>query len=122
VRLKYIAIFTVFLDVVSIPTGNAGGHIAHLGGAAFGFLFGYFSRSGKDITHFLEVFFNLFKAKPSYRIHKNITFKTKSDWDYNAQKNYDQQRIDEILDKIAQSGYDSLTKEEKEILFRSSNK
>lgn len=123
VKLKYIAIFTVALDILSIPSGNAGGHIAHLGGAAFGFLFGYQMRINKDITAFMDGVFHffqdLFKPKSKFKVHNN-PYKTKSDWEYNTRKNNDQKRIDEILDKIAQSGYDSLTKEEKDILFRSS--
>ncbi len=124
VKLKYIAIFTVVLDILSIPSGNAGGHIAHLGGAAFGFLFGYQIKTNKDITAFLngifQFFEDMFRPKPKFKIHNN-PYKTSNDWEYNARKNHDQKRMDEILDKIAQSGYDSLTKEEKDILFRSSN-
>ena len=124
VKLKYIAIFTIVLDVLSISGVNAGGHIAHLGGAAFGFLFGYQMRANKDITGFMDGFFrffqDLFKPRPKFKVHNN-PYKTRSDWEYNTRKNQDQKRMDEILDKIAQSGYDSLTKEEKDILFRSSN-
>jgi len=125
VKLKYIAIFTVVFDILSIPSGNAGGHIAHLGGAAFGFWFGYQMRTtNRDITEFLNKIFDFFKDafKPNqkFKVHNN-PYKTRSDWEYNARKNKDQKRIDEILDKVAQSGYDSLTKEEKNILFRSSN-
>ncbi|HIE15401.1 MAG TPA: rhomboid family intramembrane serine protease [Bacteroidales bacterium] len=123
VKLKYIAIFTVALDILSIPHGNAGGHIAHLGGAGLGFLFGYQMHMNKDITMFMDNLFrffnNLFKSSPKYKTY-NTTYKTRSNWEYNARKNANQKRIDEILDKVAQSGYDSLSKEEKEILFRSS--
>ncbi len=125
VKLKYVAIFTVVFDILSISSGNAGGHIAHLGGSVFGFWFGYQMRNtNRDITEFLNKVFDFFrdafKPKPKFKVHNN-SYKTRSDWEYNVQKNRNQQRIDEILDKVAQSGYDSLTKEEKDILFRSSN-
>ncbi len=125
VKLKYIALFTVVLDIISIPTGNAGGHIAHLGGAAFGFLFALQMKKHQDVTAFLSGIFkfinDMFKTKPktNFKVHKN-EYKTKDDWEYNARKNASQKRVDKILDKIAESGYDSLTKEEKEILFHNS--
>lgn len=125
VRLKYIALFTVVLDILSIPSGNAGGHIAHLGGAAFGFLFAHQMHKHNDVTTFLSGIFtfisDIFNLKPKtkFKVHKN-KYKTKDDWEYNARKNLDQKRIDKILDKIAESGYNSLTKEEKDLLFHNS--
>ncbi len=127
VQIKYIAIFVVVLDLLSISGGNAGGHIAHLGGALFGFLFATQIKSGSDITAWFGKFTNdiasWFKVKPKMRVTEN-KFKNKpaSDIEYNQQKAVNQEVIDKILEKISKSGYNSLTKKEKEILFKMSNK
>lgn len=125
VKIKHIAIFFIVLDILSIPSGNAGGHIAHLGGAFYGWLFINQLRQGKDIAtpfvKLLESFMKLFKKRSPLKVsHKKTN--SMSDKEYNKTKKQEQERMNEILDKISKSGYDSLTKEEKEILFRSSNK
>ncbi len=126
VKLKYIALFYVVMDIISIPQGNAGGHIAHLGGAFFGFYFIYRLRNGKDITvgvnRLLNYIAHLFSSKRKMKVVYKNPGKTKSDVAYNAQKAANQQKIDAILDKISKSGYDSLSKEEKAILFDASKK
>ncbi len=126
VKLKYIALFYVIMDIISIPQGNSGGHIAHLGGAFFGFYFVYRLRSGKDITvgvnRLLNYIAHLFSSKRKMKVVYKNPGKTKSDVAYNAQKAANQQKIDAILDKISKSGYDSLSKEEKAILFDASKK
>ena len=126
VKLKYIALFYVIMDIISIPQGNSGGHIAHLGGAFFGLYFVYRLRSGKDITvgvnRLLNYFAYLFSSKRKMKVVYKNPGKTKSDVAYNAQKAANQQKIDAILDKISKSGYDSLSKEEKAILFDASKK
>ncbi|HEY9083130.1 MAG TPA: rhomboid family intramembrane serine protease [Vicingaceae bacterium] len=126
VKLKYIALFYVIMDIISIPQGNAGGHIAHLGGAFFGFYFIYRLRNGKDITvgvnRLLNYIAHLFFSKRKMKVVYKNPGKTKSDVAYNAQKAANQQKIDAILDKISKSGYDSLSKEEKAILFDASKK
>tara|TARA_R110000782_G_scaffold80846_4_gene159866 strand:+ start:76447 stop:77340 length:894 start_codon:yes stop_codon:yes gene_type:complete len=126
VKLKYIALFYVIMDIISIPQGNAGGHIAHLGGAFFGFYFIYRLRNGKDITvgvnRLLNYIAHLFSSKRKMKVVYKNPGKTKSDVAYNAQKATNQQKIDAILDKISKSGYDSLSKEEKAILFDASSK
>ncbi|TVR72309.1 MAG: rhomboid family intramembrane serine protease [Marinilabiliales bacterium] len=123
VRLKYIAAFMIVLDVISIAGSNAGGHIAHLGGALFGWLFIRQYRKGKDLTRGINVLFfkiaSLFKPPRKLKVEYR---KSRTDYDYHRQKAERQKRIDDILDKISKSGYDSLSKEEKEILFRVSNK
>jgi len=129
VKLKYIALIIILIDVLSIPKGNAGGHIAHLGGAFWGYLFISQMKVGRSLTiNFrwmnLKRFFKGF-VRSKNKI-KNEPFAAKgrplSDEDYNAMKNQQQQKIDNILERISKSGYSSLTKEEKELLFRSSNK
>lgn len=126
VKLKYIALFYIVMDIISIPNGNAGGHLAHLGGAFFGFYFAYQLRKGKDITVGINRLLNylsaLFSGKRKMKVVYKKPGKTKSDMEYNAQKKANQEKIDEILDKISKSGYDSLSKDEKAILFDAGRK
>ncbi len=123
VKLKYIAAFMIVLDIISIAGNNPGGHIAHLGGALFGWLYIRQYRKGFDMTKGLTRFFQRVSSwfKPPGKLKVEYK-KTATDYDYNRQKVRRQQRIDEILDKISKSGYDSLSKEEKEILFRTGSK
>jgi len=119
VKLKWIAIVLILLDFINLPKdGNAGGHIAHLGGAIFGFLFVTQYRKGNDISKgfsiFLEKVKNLFSFKKKSKLKVKYTSSTKT----NSTKEINQQaKVDAILDKISKSGYDSLSKEEKEFLF-----
>ncbi len=120
VQLIYIALVTLALDIISISVSdNAGGHIAHLGGAFFGYLFAVNMRKRKDITAWFsrlcKSVVGMFKRKPKMRVayKKPLT----DDREYNRQKNENQDEIDRILDKISKGGYDSLTKKEKETLF-----
>ena len=126
VKLKHIALFYIVLDVVSIPKGNAGGHIAHIGGALFGFLYVQQLKKGNDFaagfSRFLELLKSMFKPKKKMKVVYKKTAKSRNDYEYNAQKNANQAKIDAILDKISKSGYDSLSKEEKAILFEQSKK
>jgi membrane associated rhomboid family serine protease len=119
IKLKYIALFFIFLDILSIPIDNAGGHIAHLGGAFFGWLFASQFRAGRDITkwfgHIMDALFSLFKPRPKIKVSYR---KPSDEIEYNSQKVAQQQEIDRILDKISKGGYESLSKEEKDILFR----
>lgn len=122
--LKYVALFYIFLSVIGISTYNPGGNIAHLGGAFWGYLYITQLKKGKDIgawlTNFYKKVIELFKPKPKIK----VTFKQppRDDHEYNRQKSQHQKEINRILEKISKSGYDSLTKNEKEILFKSSNK
>jgi hypothetical protein len=125
VRLKYIALVFIIMDVLMIGSYNAGGHIAHLGGAIYGYTFITLFRKGRDIgdwlNNLLDKAVTLFKPRP----HLNVTYrkaaKRVSDEEYNRSKVDQQREIDRILDKIAQGGYESLTKKEKETLFKMSN-
>lgn len=124
VKLKYIAIFYFILDVASIAQSNPGGHIAHIGGALYGIIYVIQYRKGKDHSNWFGNIFDkisgLFKSnhkRPKVRVvHKRKL----TDDEYNEQKVATQEEIDRILDKIKASGYDSLTKEEKDTLFRAS--
>ena len=123
VKLKHIAIFSVALDIISIPKGNTGGHIAHIGGALFGYFYIKQLKKGNDFSKgfssFLERLINTFKPKSKLKtVHK----RAKSDYDFNKEKSAKQKEIDIILEKIANSGYESLSKEEKATLFSASKK
>lgn len=112
IKLKYIAIAFVVIDLLSIPASNAGGHIAHLGGALTGWLYVVALRA--DIGKLLKK--KPFKTKEAKR--NSASARPLSDEEYNRRRARDQKRVDEILDKISRSGYDNLTKEEKEFLFK----
>jgi membrane associated rhomboid family serine protease len=124
VRLKFIAIFLVVLDLISIDKGNPGGHIAHLGGALYGYVAMTQLRKGRDFSsvfsNVILFFQSLFKSKPKSKV-KVMHKQSRSDDAYNAARKSKQEVIDGILDKISKSGYDSLTKSEKEELFKMSN-
>ena len=126
VKLKYIAIFSIALDILMIASYNAGGHIAHLGGVLYGYVFIRQYRKGKDIGKWLNNFIDDLVTFLRLRRCLNISFKKKTriitDGEYNQRKASDQSEIDRILDKIAQSGYDNLTRKEKETLFRMSKR
>ncbi len=126
VKLKYIALFSIVIDVLMIASYNAGGHIAHLGGALYGYLFIMQYRKGKDIgrwlNNFLDDLVTVFSFRRRLRVTHKKTVREMSDEEYNMRKAASQKEIDRILDKIAQSGYESLTKAEKDTLFRMSNK
>ena len=106
--------------IIGISTSNAGGNLAHLGGAFLGMIFALQYKKGTDISKglslLIEAVAKWLKPKPKVK----ITYRNASDRDidYNRRKNAQQEHINEILDKISKSGYDSLNKEEKEILFR----
>ena len=127
VKLKYLAIAFVVIDILSIPSGNAGGHIGHLGGAFWGFIYAYYLRKGND---FYKVFDGVKFTYTSAPKTKRAKFDTSrqddkrpmTDDEYNTRRSASQEEIDRILDKISRGGYDSLSKKEKETLFKSSNK
>ena len=123
IKLKHIAIVSIGLDILSIPQGNAGGHIAHLGGAFFGFLYVKQLNGGNDIAKgfnkIMDYLATYFNSKTQL---KKTYIRKKSDYEFLQKKAQNQAKIDKILDKIAKSGYDSLTKEEKNILFKASKK
>ena len=121
VKLRYLAIAFILLDIIQIPYGNAGGHLAHLGGAALGYFYFLRLNQGTDIGLPLEELINrllnLFKKqsnlKTVYKNKSNAVSKKKE-----SNEDLDQQKIDAILDKISKSGYESLSQKEKDFLFR----
>jgi membrane associated rhomboid family serine protease len=115
VKLKWIALVSVILDLISIPNGNAGGHIAHLGGALFGFLFIKQLRNNTILDKVSDSLKKVIRPKSKLKVHYKTTY-MKTETDAKPSQN----EVDAILDKISRSGYDSLTKREKEILFKAS--
>ncbi len=127
VKLKYIALVFVLTSFFGITSTNAGGEIAHLGGALAGYLFIVSLHQGKDFTKglnkILDSVFNIFgprklKVKPG----KNREKRPMSDAEFNMNKAKKMAEIDKILDKIKTSGYESLSSEEKKRLFEQGNK
>lgn len=126
VKLIYIAIFSIFIDVLNMASNiNVGGNLAHLGGALMGYIFIVQYKKGRDLSIGINSFFNWISGlfKPSSKNKMKVAYKRKvSDEDYNYNKKVEQDQIDAILDKISKSGYESLSKTEKEILFKASGK
>ncbi|MFV8370224.1 rhomboid family intramembrane serine protease [Flavobacterium sp. LB2R40] len=125
VKLWHITSVIIIIDLMQLRSENMGGHISHLAGALFGFIFIKLLKNGTDlsiiISRIFDFFVNLFKKNkttPFRKIHKNYSKPVEKTTSRIIAKDKSQQQIDEILDKISQSGYDSLTKEEKEFLFK----
>ena len=117
VKILYIAIFFIIVDVIQIPFGNSGGHLAHLGGAAWGYFYNSQLSKGKDSGDWLINFINYLKYFFNKKTKVRKVYKKKN-YKKNSNQSIDQKKIDLILDKISKSGYDSLTKSEKETLFK----
>lgn len=152
ISLKWLAIIVVFLDLISISSSNAGGHIAHIGGAVIGLLFSLAQKQGKDITRpinaVIDWIVNLFRRNKTKvnisKAHSKNWWKAKAksrskdknnsqagtatnqqpspSTSTNEQKQQAENEIDAILDKIKQSGYKALTADEKRRLFEASKK
>ncbi len=126
IKFWYIAAFFVALDIIQIPISNAGGHLAHLGGALFGYVYASQLGKGNDIASGFEKaidwFTGLFETNKRPKAQMRTVYKkagkpVAKSTTVKFSKSEKQQRIDSILDKISKSGYDSLTKEEKDFLF-----
>ncbi len=125
VKLWHVVMVLVIIDLIQLPLGNTGGHIAHLAGAFFGYIFIKQLQSGRDLVSWIangiESLSGRFSGKRSkrpFKVHKNYIKPSPKPEPKVVTKNRTQQQIDEILDKISRSGYDSLSKEEKDFLFR----
>ena len=127
VKIIYIALVVFFIDFFSLSSGNnPGGHVAHIGGALMGILFATQYKKGKDFTlpisRFLDKIANLFKKREHKGAHKVVFKKAENDYVFNYRKAQDAKKIDAILDKLKQSGYNSLSSEEKRQLFDAGKK
>lgn len=119
VKMKFIALISVLLYVIGISSTNAGGNLAHLGGALAGVVYALQlhreAKSGKVSGGILSNITGLFAAKPKVKVSYK---RPANEIEYNRQKNQEKEHMNQILEKISKSGYDSLSKEEKEFLFR----
>jgi membrane associated rhomboid family serine protease len=135
IRIKYIAAFMVILSFVSTVGRNAGGNFAHLGGALFGYVFIVFLKKGTDLGAIVGVIgdflSNIFKPSPKpsqNRPSMKVTYRSEKNQGsiFNSSSTTnefpDDAEVDTILDKISKSGYESLSKEEKQKLFQASQK
>ena len=118
VKLWHITAVILVLDFMQFRIENTGGHIAHLAGAFFGFIFIKLLQNGIDLSRILNNPFQKSRRAPFKKVHKNYPKSAHKPSSRIVVKDKTQQQIDEILDKISQSGYDCLTQEEKEFLFK----
>jgi membrane associated rhomboid family serine protease len=121
VKLWHITAVLILLDLLQIQMNNTGGHIAHLSGAFFGYIYIKLLQNGTDLSRIVDSILNLFSKKqstPFKKVHVNPKKPAAKRESKIVIKDKTQQQLDDILDKISQSGYDSLTAEEKEFLFK----
>lgn len=128
VRLKYLALIMIITDLLFVTSNNAGGHIAHLGGALAGWWFAAGLRKGTDVTKWINQAIDWLLGgwkvkrapkKPKMKVHYG---ERANDYEYNARKKEQDEEVDRILDKLKKSGYGSLTTEEKKRLFDASKR
>lgn len=130
IKAKWFVVFYVVVEAFSAISspGDGVAHMAHLGGMLCGFLLirhwrkhpGNFDATvGQDFFNGMKQRFDRMKKEHHAKMNVKQPQHENKDWEYNARKRANQERIDEILDKIRRSGYDSLTKEEKRELFDS---
>jgi membrane associated rhomboid family serine protease len=121
VALKYVAGIIVLLDLLNLGNADNVAHFAHVGGAIYGFIYITQLKKGNDLAGWFNILSDKLTSifKPSSKMKVKFT-RPKNDEEFIMTKKANQERIDEILDKISKSGYGSLTKEEKEFLFNSS--
>ena len=123
IKIKYMALAIFVLTSVMDFSVNSGGKLAHIGGAFFGYFYTINLRQGRDIgkgfNRIIDFFATIFKPRKKLKVtHKKVA----TEYEYNKIKADHQKNINTILDKISKGGYDSLTKEEKETLFKESQK
>jgi len=121
IKIKYLALAIFVLTSIMDFSVNSGGKLAHIGGAFFGYFYILNLRRGRDIgkgfNSIIDFFATLFKPRKRLKVtHKKVA----NEYEYNKIKVEHQKKINQILDKISKGGYDSLTKEEKETLFKES--
>ncbi len=121
IRIYFLALFFLFKDLINLGTDDQIAHFAHLGGALFGLLSIQNLHSSKNILTKLDGFFSRFTSIfTREKKVKTSRSRFKTDEEFNSEKRQKQVKMDQILDKISKSGYDSLSKAEKEFLFHQS--
>jgi len=123
IKIKYMALAIFVLTSIMDFSSNSGGKLAHIGGAFFGYFYTLNLRQGREVgkgfNRILDFFVTALKPRKKLKVtHK----KASTEYEYNTSRAEHQARINNILEKISKGGYDSLTKEEKETLFRESQK
>jgi membrane associated rhomboid family serine protease len=123
IKIKYMALAIFVLTSVMDFSVNSGGKLAHIGGALFGYFYILNLKHGHDIgkgfNRILDFFATVFKPRKKLKVtHKKVA----TEYEYNKIKSEHQKQINNILDKISKGGYESLTKDEKETLFKESQK
>jgi membrane associated rhomboid family serine protease len=123
IKIKYMALAIFVLTSIMDFSVNSGGKLAHIGGAFFGYIYIINLRHGRDLgkgfNRIIDFFVTIFKPRKKLKVtHKKVA----TEYEYNKIKTDHQKQINNILDKISKGGYDSLTKEEKETLFKESQK
>jgi len=123
IKIKYLALAIFILTSIMDFSVNSGGKLAHMGGALFGYIYTFNLRRGRDLgkglNKIIDFFVTLFKPRKKIRVSYK---KPATEYEYNKARVEHQERINKILEKISKGGYDSLTKEEKDLLFRESQK
>lgn len=125
IRIKYIAAFYIFLSFLGSIGTNAGGEIAHLGGALIGYVYTKQLQAGSNWGNWVTITLDWFRSLFQPRSHVKVTYRNssgKAKKPKSAAEKVSQEEIDAILDKISEGGYESLTREEKEKLFNASKK
>ncbi|MDR0541943.1 MAG: rhomboid family intramembrane serine protease [Dysgonamonadaceae bacterium] len=124
VKLIYIALFFLVIDLLSIEYDNPGGHIAHIGGALMGIWYAKAALRGQDLTagihSTIDRIVALFAKKKRKTTSQRVRRRPETDYEYNKRKHDEEVEIDRILDKIKRSGYNSLSENEKKKLFDAS--
>lgn len=125
IKIIYFALFLFVIDFIMLRGDNAGGHVAHIGGAMMGYVFAKQYQRGKDMTKWISSIFDWFANHTKRNKFKKPKFnhtQREADYEYNKRKHNDGEEIDKILDKIKSSGYSSLNKDEKKRLFDAGQK
>lgn len=125
VELWVMAAIWIVLSILQLATPDKGGAIAHLGGALFGFIYAKQLDKGNDLGKWFEALLNYFTnllKKPVKKSHLKTVYKSKKSNSKTTVEKSKQRKIDDILDKISKSGYESLTQTEKDFLFRAGKK
>ncbi len=115
VKLKYVTIVFCIIDLLSIDKSNPGGHLSHIGGALWGYIYATQLQGGRDLLAWLKSFDTLTFKKSNLKV---VSRNFKSNTSIPVTQQSKQKQMDELLDKISKKGYDSLTKEEKNILYK----
>jgi len=123
IKIKYLALAIFVLTSVMDFSVNSGGKLAHIGGALFGYLYMLNLKKGHDIGRGINRIIDFFATLLRPRKKLKVTYKKPvTDYDYNKIKKAHQEQINHILDKISKGGYDSLSRDEKDTLFKESQK